>query len=124
MLPNAVGCLPGCLTILRMKFKSLPALTVFMLVLISNNAYAQISPGKLAKAHAELEGMSNCTQCHTLGGGPDTKKCLACHQEIQQRLDQKKGYHFLRKPNKTKSALSATANTMAESSSLFFGGAE
>ena len=29
--------------------------------------YGQISPGELAKVHLQLEGMSNCTQCHILG---------------------------------------------------------
>lgn len=57
-------------------------------------ARAQVSPGELSLPHANLEGLSNCTECHTLGAGPDKKKCLKCHVEIKQRLAVKKGYHF------------------------------
>jgi nitrate/TMAO reductase-like tetraheme cytochrome c subunit len=56
-------------------------------------AYSQISPGDLVQAHAHLEGMSNCTQCHTLGDQVSNEKCLACHTEIKSRVDQRKGYH-------------------------------
>jgi hypothetical protein len=56
-------------------------------------ASAQISPGKLAKVHAHLEGISNCTKCHTLGAQVSNDKCLACHTDIKARVDQKKGYH-------------------------------
>lgn len=55
--------------------------------------WSQISPGDLAQAHAHLEGMSNCTKCHTLGSKISNEKCLDCHKEIKSRVDQKKGYH-------------------------------
>jgi hypothetical protein len=54
---------------------------------------AQISPGKLAAVHSHLEGISNCTQCHTLGDKVTNDKCLACHTELKSRIDQNKGYH-------------------------------
>lgn len=54
---------------------------------------AQISPGDLTQMHAHLEGISNCTKCHTLGAKVSNEKCLACHKEIKVRIDQKKGYH-------------------------------
>jgi len=54
---------------------------------------AQISPGKLAAVHAHLEGISNCTQCHTLGDKVTNAKCLDCHVELKSRIEQKKGYH-------------------------------
>ena len=53
----------------------------------------QISPGKLTTAHAELEGIMNCTQCHDLGNKVTNTKCLACHEEIQELTDQNRGYH-------------------------------
>ncbi len=56
-------------------------------------AYAQISPGDLAQAHAYLEGIRNCTQCHLLGEKVTNEKCLSCHTEIKSRIDQKKGFH-------------------------------
>ena len=46
------------------------------------NAFAQISPGDLSKAHASLEGVSNCTKCHTVGKKVTSEKCLDCHKEI------------------------------------------
>ncbi len=56
-------------------------------------ALAQISPGDLAKAHANLEGLDNCTKCHTLGKAISNDKCLACHQEIRTRILEHRGYH-------------------------------
>ena len=56
-------------------------------------ASAQISPGDLSSSHAQLEGMSNCTQCHTLGKTIASDRCLACHTEIRSRLDSKIGLH-------------------------------
>ncbi len=53
----------------------------------------QISPGDLSRAHADLEGISNCTQCHELGEKVTDQKCLACHTEIQSLINRKSGYH-------------------------------
>lgn len=64
-----------------------------LLLSISIGSYAQLSPGDLSEAHAHLEGLSNCTECHTLGEKIDNSKCLDCHKEIQQRITQNKGYH-------------------------------
>ena len=61
--------------------------------LFSVPGYPQISPGELTKAHAQLEGISNCTKCHVMGEKITNDKCLACHKEIKERRDQKKGYH-------------------------------
>ncbi|RLD83748.1 MAG: cytochrome c family protein [Bacteroidetes bacterium] len=61
--------------------------------MFSTVSYGQISPGKLSQAHANLEGMSNCTKCHDLGEKVSNKKCLDCHNEIQKLLNQKRGYH-------------------------------
>ncbi len=54
---------------------------------------AQLSPGDLLQDHAHLEGMKNCTQCHTFGEGIPNAKCLACHDDINGLLKQKRGYH-------------------------------
>jgi len=58
-----------------------------------NPLFSQISPGELTQGHAHLEGMAKCTQCHTLGAKVSNSKCLACHTEIRERIDQQKGYH-------------------------------
>ena len=55
--------------------------------------YGQISPGELAKVHLQLEGMSNCTQCHILGKKVSNQKCLDCHTELKTRVILQKGYH-------------------------------
>lgn len=56
-------------------------------------SYGQISPGDLSEAHKDLEGMSNCTQCHDLGDKVSNTKCLDCHEDIQSLINQNKGYH-------------------------------
>ncbi|MEM7656496.1 MAG: cytochrome c3 family protein, partial [Bacteroidota bacterium] len=54
---------------------------------------AQLSPGDLTQAHAELEGLRNCTLCHDLGNKVSSQKCLDCHKDIQSLLDGNHGYH-------------------------------
>jgi nitrate/TMAO reductase-like tetraheme cytochrome c subunit len=68
-------------------------ITFLALVALSLKGFAQISPGELTNAHANLEGMTNCTKCHTMGKKISNENCLSCHKEIKERLDQKKGYH-------------------------------
>lgn len=55
--------------------------------------YGQLSPGDLSNAHAEYEGLSNCTLCHDLGDKVTNKKCLDCHDDIQSLIDEDRGYH-------------------------------
>lgn len=52
-----------------------------------------ISPGPLAKAHAELEGAQNCGKCHEQGRRVSAVRCLACHKAVAARIAQKKGVH-------------------------------
>ena len=56
-------------------------------------AFAQLSPGDLARAHASLEGLSNCTKCHKAGQQLGPEPCLACHTELKTRVDKGRGYH-------------------------------
>ena len=55
--------------------------------------HAQLSPGDLTEVHAHLEGISNCTKCHSLGNKVTNEKCLDCHTEISARLKENAGYH-------------------------------
>lgn len=64
-----------------------------MLMFFSIRIFAQISPGDLSKAHAELEGISNCTKCHEVGNKVTRAKCLECHTEIKKNIAAGKGYH-------------------------------
>ena len=60
----------------------------------SSTASAQVfSPGPLAQAHAELEGMGNCKRCHGDGSQHDNGRCLECHTEIARRQQKGEGYH-------------------------------
>lgn len=70
---------------------SVLALTLFTLP----TARAQlISPGKLSRAHQDLEGIRNCTSCHTLGNkGTDNDRCLDCHEPLKARVEAGRGYH-------------------------------
>lgn len=66
---------------------------LFVALLLSTGLFAQFSPGKLSEAHAHLEGMDNCTQCHELGSAISQQKCLDCHTEISQLQSLSRGYH-------------------------------
>ena len=57
------------------------------------NSFAQLSPGKLLQGHSKLEGLSNCTQCHTIGDKVANQKCLACHKELNAQVSKNKGFH-------------------------------
>lgn len=69
-----------------------------LILLIGGNfhlAEAQLlSPGKLTKSHANLEGVTHCTNCHELGHkGIVNQKCLSCHTPLQKLIKKQKGYH-------------------------------
>jgi hypothetical protein len=57
-------------------------------------AWAQISPGPLAKAHQQLDGTLRCVNCHGVGGKDQMNaQCLQCHKEVAWLLQQRRGYH-------------------------------
>ena len=55
--------------------------------------FAQLSPGDLARPHAQLEGLKNCTKCHETGEQITGKNCLSCHTLLSERIDAGKGLH-------------------------------
>ncbi|PKP53559.1 MAG: cytochrome C [Bacteroidetes bacterium HGW-Bacteroidetes-1] len=75
------------------KTSLLALFLTFLMAIFSSQTTGQISPGDLAEPHAHLEGISNCTLCHTLGDKVSDEKCLDCHKELKSRIDLKKGYH-------------------------------
>jgi len=75
-----------------MKIRNI-VIFIFFGIMFCNPLLAQISPGELAEVHAHLEGISNCTKCHTLGDKVSNEKCLDCHTELKARIDQNKGNH-------------------------------
>lgn len=54
---------------------------------------AMIMPGTLFVAHRTAEGTDNCYLCHVLDGPVSDEKCLACHDEVKERIAAKIGYH-------------------------------
>lgn len=69
------------------------ALVCILIALALISAFGQISPGDLTTAHADLEGMSKCVQCHELGKHVTNAKCLDCHKEINTLINADRGYH-------------------------------
>jgi hypothetical protein len=67
--------------------------TILFLLLAPQVLWAQLSPGKLSRPHAELEGIKNCSQCHARKAQISAERCLSCHQLLKERIDQKKGLH-------------------------------
>ena len=55
-----------------------------------------LSPGKLARPHAEIDGDANCSECHSSGKRLDTDACLACHDELSIRIRRGQGLHATR----------------------------
>ena len=58
-------------------------------------SFAQLSPGDLSEAHANLEGLKNCQECHETGKQVSSQKCLACHKILNARISEGKGLHAL-----------------------------
>lgn len=53
---------------------------------------SMLSPGPLAKAHAQLDG-AQCQQCHEAGRKVSPPRCLSCHKPVADRIAAKKGVH-------------------------------
>lgn len=53
---------------------------------------AQISPGKLSRSHASLEGSGQCLKCHD-ERGVSAEKCSACHLPVKAQAATGKGLH-------------------------------
>lgn len=52
------------------------------------------SPGKLARAHAYIDGPTNCVKCHPSGKREvQADKCLDCHSAVANRIKDKRGVH-------------------------------
>ncbi len=68
-------------------------LVLLMVILCNISVIGQLSPGDLSEPHSHLEGMSNCTLCHTLGQKISNQKCLDCHELLAEIISSNKGYH-------------------------------
>jgi hypothetical protein len=52
-----------------------------------------VSPGALARAHADLDKTDACERCHEQGGRVRESRCLSCHNEVAKPLAAGRGYH-------------------------------
>jgi hypothetical protein len=68
-------------------------LAVMAFMLLTSSAVAQLSPGDLSQAHASLEGLSSCTNCHAGDRQQVSRECLNCHARIQNQIETGKGLH-------------------------------
>jgi hypothetical protein len=66
---------------------------ILVMWIMSRAAFAQLSPGDLHRAHAEIEKLKNCTKCHDAGPRIDPALCLDCHRVLKARVDTAKGLH-------------------------------
>lgn len=66
-----------------------------LLLLGAGVAAAQVSPGPLSRAHAELDGPTQCFRCHAKSGGRQAMEaqCLSCHKEIAWMKRERRGTH-------------------------------
>jgi len=66
---------------------------LYVLFILTVNAQAQLSPGKLHKAHSGLEGIENCSKCHSGKQKIVPSRCLSCHKALNARIAAGKGLH-------------------------------
>ena len=64
-----------------------------LLIITATSSFAQISPGPLARSHQTLEGGANCTKCHAVSTRSPEFRCMECHKEIANELQQNRGLH-------------------------------
>lgn len=69
------------------------AMLVVLVLTPVSAARAQFSPGKLSRAHAALEGTTQCFKCHEPRKATTASRCFACHQPLATRLEAGKGLH-------------------------------
>jgi hypothetical protein len=60
---------------------------------LDRRAGGLVSPAALARAHAELEGVSQCGQCHDGLRATPEALCLDCHEGVAARKAERRGWH-------------------------------
>ncbi len=79
----------------RLRAVLLP-LVLFAMLNPADRSSAQLSPGKLSQAHAEIDSSSSCLQCHATGQGVSAELCLSCHTLLGERIRADAGLHARR----------------------------
>ncbi len=71
----------------------LPLAMFTVIGLAAGRAPAQLSPGKLSQAHAEIDSSRACLRCHSTGRGVTAELCLSCHGLLGERIEAGAGLH-------------------------------
>ena len=58
-----------------------------------SRAQGLASPGPLTTAHARMDDLARCLDCHDAGRELSGRKCLACHVSLAREIAADKGYH-------------------------------
>jgi hypothetical protein len=57
------------------------------------SAQGLASPGPLSAAHAGLDNLARCLDCHDAGRQLSGRKCLVCHASLAAEVSTDRGYH-------------------------------
>ncbi len=68
-------------------------LGLFTLAAAAQSLGSFISPGELAEAHAELDTLGGCLQCHEPGAGVSATYCMDCHESVRGQVNNGSGFH-------------------------------
>lgn len=72
----------------------LAPIAAFAVLVVVSPARAQLlNPGPLAQAHADVEGDTQCSECHESGRGIRTQGCFRCHDDLGARVRAGRGLH-------------------------------
>jgi hypothetical protein len=71
------------------------AALLLLMVVAATPAHAQglASPGPLTTAHAKLDDLAHCLDCHDAGRQLSGSKCLACHTSLAREIRADQSYH-------------------------------
>jgi len=75
------------------RIAAIAAIAMAMLLATPVPASAQVSPGPLARAHAEADSTLKCFTCHGTGKESMDGKCLTCHEDVGWLKDRQRGLH-------------------------------
>ncbi len=78
---------------MRATLSRLAVLAMIGLATFPRPAAAQLSPGRLSRAHAALDSSAGCLTCHRTGKGVDPGRCLSCHRLLGERIAAAAGFH-------------------------------
>ena len=66
---------------------------LFALAAVPLAAQGLASPGPLSAAHAGLDNLARCLDCHDAGRQLSGRKCLVCHASLAAQISADRGYH-------------------------------